>query len=183
WDIFKTSTRLLGHRKALLFFPIAAAATLAVFIVALIVLGLLLPPNIDKTSPQFVRAALAIDYVILLYVALFWQTALITQTTAALQGEKPSFTRGFAAARRYRTRLLPWVLIDTAVTWGFGVIDENLLYVGSLVHVLFIGRFLDLMWRAVSFQVLPTLVLRDVGTVEAIKTCKKTLRSMLSRNV
>ncbi|ESV55978.1 hypothetical protein L830_1800 [Mycobacteroides abscessus MAB_082312_2258] len=50
WDIFKTSTRLLGHRKALLFFPIAAAATLAVFIVALIVLGLLLPPNIDKTS-------------------------------------------------------------------------------------------------------------------------------------
>lgn len=98
WDIFKTSTRLLSHRKALLFFPIAAAATLAVFIVALIVLGLLLPPNIDKTSPQFVRAALAIDYVILLYVALFWQTALITQTTAALQGEKPSFTRGFAAA-------------------------------------------------------------------------------------
>ncbi|ALM17341.1 DUF6159 family protein [Mycobacteroides abscessus] len=183
WDIFKTSTRLLSHRKALLFFPIAAAATLAVFIVALIVLGLLLPPNIDKTSPQFVRAALAIDYVILLYVALFWQTALITQTTAALQGEKPSFTRGFAAARRYRTRLLPWVLIDTAVTWGFGIIDENLLYVGSLVHVLFIGRFLDLMWRAVSFQVLPTIVLRNVGTVEAIKTCKKTLRSMLSRNV
>lgn len=75
------------------------------------------------------------------------------------------------------------MLIDTAVTWGFGIIDENLLYVGSLVHVLFIGRFLDLMWRAVSFQVLPTIVLRNVGTVEAIKTCKKTLRSMLSRNV
>lgn len=182
WDIFKTSTRLLSHRKALLFFPIAAAATLAVFIVALIVLGLLLPPNIDKTSPQFVRAALAIDYVILLYVALFWQTGLISQANAALNGHTPSFARGFSAAYQDRKRLLPWVLIDAAITWGFGVIDERL-YIGNLIHVLFIGRFLELIWRALSFQVLPTIILREVGAVAAAKACIRTLRSMLSRNV
>ncbi|WP_134050676.1 DUF6159 family protein [Mycobacteroides franklinii] len=183
WDIFRSATRLLCRRKALMYFPIAAAISIAVFIVALIALGLLLPPNIDKTSPQFVRTALAIDYVILLYLAMFWQTALITQTNAALEGEVPSFARGLAAARRYRTRLLPWVLIDTAVTWGFGIIDEKLLYVGSLVHVLFIGRFLDLMWRAVSFQVLPTIVVRDVSAVEATKACARALRRMLSKNI
>ncbi len=166
-----------------MYFPIAAAISIAVFIVALIALGLLLPPNIDKTSPQFVRTALAIDYVILLYLAMFWQTALITQANAALEGDVPSFARGVAAARHYRTRLLPWVLIDTTVTWGLGIIDEKLLYVGSLVHVLFIGRFLDLMWRAVSFQVLPTMVLKDVGAIDATKDCTRTLRRMLSKNI
>lgn len=100
WDIFKTSTRLLSHRKALLFFPIAAAATVAVFIVALIILGLLLPPNIDKTSPQFVRGALAFDYVILLYLVMFWQTGLISQANAALNGHTPSFARGFPPPTR-----------------------------------------------------------------------------------
>ncbi|SIE14796.1 Uncharacterised protein [Mycobacteroides abscessus subsp. abscessus] len=181
WDIFK-STRLLSHRKALLFFPIAAAATVAVFIVALIILGLLLPPNIDKTSPQFVRGALAFDYVILLYLVMFWQTGLISQANAALNGHTPSFARGFSAAYQDRKRLLPWVLIDAAITWGFGVIDERL-YIGNLIHVLFIGRFLELIWRALSFQVLPTIILREVGAVAAAKACIRTLRSMLSRNV
>lgn len=182
WDIFKTSTRLVRRRKTLLLFHIAGAATLAVFIVVLIILGLLLPPNIDKTSPQFVRSALAFDYVVLLYLVMFWQTALISQVTAILNGEPLSFARGFSAAHQDRKRLLPWVLIDAAITWGFGVIDERL-YVGNLVHVLFIGRFLELMWRALSFQVLPTIILREVGAVAATKACIRTLRSMLAKNI
>lgn len=183
WDIFTTSTRLLRRHRTLLLFTVAAGITVALFIVVLIALGLLLPPNIASTSPQIVRAALAIDYVILLYLAMFWQTALITQTNAVLEGDEPSFAKGCSAARRYRTRLLPWMLIDASVTWGIGVIDENLLYVGNLVHVLFIGRFLDLMWRAVAFQVLPAIVLRDVGTTDAIKAAKTTLRSLLTKNI
>jgi len=183
WDIFRTSIHLLRRHKTLVLFPVAAALTVTLFVVVLIALGLLLPPNIDKTAPQFVRAALAADYAILMYLMLFWLTALVAQANDALEGDVPSFTRGVAAARHYRTRLLPWVLIDTTVTWGLGIIDEKLLYVGSLVHVLFIGRFLDLMWRAVSFQVLPTMVLKDVGAIEATKDCTRTLRCMLSKNI
>ncbi|MFD6198349.1 DUF6159 family protein [Mycobacteriaceae bacterium NPDC060252] len=183
WDVFKTSTRLLRRHKALVLFPVAAALTAVLFVVILIALGLLLPPNIDKTAPQFVRAALAVDYAVLVYLMMFWLTALIAQAHDALEGRAPSFANGFSTAARYRKRLLPWALIDTAVTWGIGVIDENLLYVGNILHVIFIGRFLDLMWRAVSFQVLPAMVLQDIGTVSAIKDAKNMLRRLLSKNV
>ncbi|MBA0045074.1 DUF6159 family protein [Mycobacteroides sp. LB1] len=183
WDIFKTSIRLLRRHRTLVLFPVAAGITVVLFIVVLIALGLLLPPNIDKTTPQFVRTALAVDYVILLYLTMFWLTALIAQANDALEGREPSFAKGFSTATRYRKRLIPWVLIEAAVTWGIGVIDENLLYVGTLLHVLFIGRFLDLMWHAVSFQVLPTIILRDVGSADAIKASKKMLRRLLAKNV
>lgn len=183
WDIFASSTRLLRRHKTLVLFPVAAALTFAVFIVVLITLGLLLPPGIDKTAPQFIRAALTVDYLILWYLVMFWLTALMTQADAALEGRKPIFANGFRTAARYRWRLVPWVLIDAAVTWGIGVIDENLLYVGSLVHVLFIGRFLDLVWRAVSFQVLPRIVLHDARTTDAIKASKSVLRRVLAKNV
>ncbi|MFA4082521.1 hypothetical protein [Mycobacteroides salmoniphilum] len=183
WDVFRTSIRLLRHHKNLVLFPVAAALTVTLFVVVLIALGLLLPPNIDKTAPQFVRAALAVDYAVLVYLMMFWLTALIAQANDALEGRGQSVAHGFATAVRYRTRLLPWALVDTAVTWGIGVIDENLLYVGNILHVLFIGRFLDLMWRAVSFQVLPAMVLRDVRARGAIKAAKNMLRRLLFKNI
>ncbi len=79
-----------------------------------------------------------------MYVATFWQAALISQANIALEGGDPSVAAGISAAAQRGGRLLPWVLITGVVSWIISAVEER---------VPFIGRFLDVAWRVVSFQV------------------------------
>lgn len=175
WQIFKTSAKVLSSRKELAVFPpirhyvIARAGGNG---------GAGRAPT-TRHDGRFGSTALftpffAVGYFILMYVATFWQAALISQANIALEGGDPSVAAGISAAAQRGGRLLPWVLITGVVSWIISAVEER---------VPFIGRFLDVAWRVVSFQVLPTLVLENLGAIDAVKKTKETLKNAWGRNV
>lgn len=175
WQIFKTSAKVLSSRKELAVFPLLSGITSLLVLVGMVTLGvLLLPATTGDSIPPLFYPVFAIGYFIVMYVATFWQAALISQANIALEGGDPSVAAGISAAAQRGGRLLPWVLITGVVSWIISAVEER---------VPFIGRFLDVAWRVVSFQVLPTLVLENVGAIDAVKKTKETLKNAWGHNV
>ncbi|MDO2970293.1 DUF6159 family protein [Mycobacteroides abscessus] len=175
WQIFKTSAKVLSSRKELAVFPLLSGITSLLVLVGMVTLGvLLLPATTGDSIPPLFYPVFAIGYFIVMYVATFWQAALISQANIALEGGDPSVAAGISAAAQRGGRLLPWVLITGVVSWIISAVEER---------VPFIGRFLDVAWRVVSFQVLPTLVLENVGAIDAVKKTRETLKNAWGHNV
>ncbi|WP_052523457.1 DUF6159 family protein [Mycobacteroides abscessus] len=175
WQIFKTSAKVLSSRKELAVFPLLSGITSLLVLVGMVTLGvLLLPATTGDSIPPLFYPVFAIGYFIVMYVATFWQAALISQANIALEGGDPSVAAGISAAAQRGGRLLPWVLITGVVSWIISAVEER---------VPFIGRFLDVAWRVVSFQVLPTLVLENLGAIDAVKKTKETLKNAWGHNV
>ncbi len=175
WQIFKTSAKVLSSRKELAVFPILSGLSSLLVLVGMVTLGvLLLPATTGDSVPPLFYPVFAIGFFIVMYVATFWQAALISQANVALEGGDPSVAAGISAASQRGGRLLPWVLITGVVSWIISAIEER---------VPFIGRFLDVAWRVVSFQVLPTIVLENLGAIDAIKKTKETLKHAWGQNV
>lgn len=176
WQIFKTSAKVLGSRKELAVFPILSGLTSVLALIGMVALGVLLLPATaagDSIPPLF-YPVLALGYFVVVYIATFWQAALISQANIALEGGDPSVAGGISAATQRSGRLVPWVLITGVVSWIISAIEER---------VPFIGRFLDVAWRVVSFQVLPTIVLENLGAIDAVKKTKETLKNAWGKNV
>lgn len=175
WQIFKTSAKVLSSRKELAVFPLLSGITSLLVLVGMVTLGvLLLPATTGDSIPPLFYPVFAIGYFIVMYVATFWQAALISQANIALEGGDPSVAAGISAAAQRGGRLLPWVLITGVVSWIISAVEER---------VPFIGRFLDVAWRVVSFQVLPTLVLENLGAIDAVKKTRETLKNAWGHNV
>ncbi|MBA0045073.1 DUF6159 family protein [Mycobacteroides sp. LB1] len=175
WQIFKTSAKVLASRKELVVFPILSGLTSALVLFGMVALGVvLLPAAAGDSLPPLFYPVLAIGYFVVVYVVTFWQAALISQANIALEGGDPSVAGGISAATQRGGRLLPWVLITGVVSWIISAIEER---------VPFIGRFLDVAWRVVSFQVLPTIVLENLGAIDAVKKTKETLKNAWGKNV
>ncbi|AKC39632.1 Uncharacterised protein [Mycolicibacterium phlei] len=175
WQIFKTSAKVLSSRKELVFFPILSGLTALLVLIGMVTLGvLLLPATTGDSVPPLFYPVFAVGYFVLMYVATFWQAALISQANIALEGGDPSVAGGISAAAQRGGRLLPWVLITGVVSWIISAIEER---------VPFVGRLLDVAWRVVSFQVLPTIVLQNLGAIDAVKKTKETLKNAWGQNV
>ncbi|MGH3723083.1 MAG: DUF6159 family protein [Mycobacterium sp.] len=174
WQIFKTSARILRSRKELAVFPILSGlTTFLVGLTMVIIAALLMPAGSDTLPPTF-YPLIALAYFVLAYITIFWQAALISQANITLEGGDPRVADGIAVAARHGVRLIPWTLISGVVSWILGEIQDR---------VPFIGQLLDVAWRAISYQVLPTLVLGDLGTIDAIKKTKETLKRAWGDNV
>lgn len=175
WQIFKTSAKVLGSRKELAVFPILSGLSSLLVLIGMVALGvLLLPATTGDSVPPLFYPVFAVGYFVLTYVVTFWQAALISQANIALEGGDPSVASGISAAAQRGGRLLPWVLITGVVSWIISAIEDR---------VPFIGRFLEVAWRVVSFQVLPTIVLENLGAIDAVKKTKETLKNAWGQNV
>ncbi|WP_162266242.1 DUF6159 family protein [Mycobacteroides saopaulense] len=175
WQIFKTSAKVLGSRKELAVFPILSGLSSLLVLIGMVALGvLLLPATTGDSVPPLFYPVFAVGYFVLTYVVTFWQAALISQANIALEGGDPSVASGISAAAQRGGRLLPWVLITGVVSWIISAIEDR---------VPFIGRFLEVAWRVVSFQVLPTIVLENRGAIDAVKKTKETLKNAWGQNV
>ncbi|WP_078287577.1 DUF6159 family protein [Mycobacterium sp. D16R24] len=175
WQIFKTSAKVLSSRKELVVFPILSGLTALLVLIGMVALGvLLLPATTGDSVPPLFYPVFALGFFVLMYVTTFWQAALISQANIALEGGDPSVAAGISTAAQHGGRLLPWVLITGVVSWIISAVEER---------VPFVGRLLDVAWRVVSFQVLPTIVLQNLGAIDAIKKTKETLKNAWGQNV
>lgn len=174
WQIFKASARVLRSRKELAVFPILSGLTIFLTGFAMVLVAALLLPMGSDTLPPTFYPLIVVAYFVLAYIAIFWQAALISQANVALEGGDPSVAGGIGAAAQRGARLIPWTLISGVVSWVLSEIEDR---------VPFIGRLLDVAWRVISFQVLPTIVLEDLSTIETIKKTKDTLKRSWGDNV
>jgi membrane-anchored glycerophosphoryl diester phosphodiesterase (GDPDase) len=180
WDLVKASWRILSQDRKLLVFPILSGiCTLLVvisFIIPLVLSGAILGQMTAGPAPWYVL--LFLFYVVSYFVAIFFNTALITCVYSRLQGRETSISDGLSHAIRHIGSILVWAIIAATVGVVLRAIGERSGIIGRIAVAIVGG-----IWSLVTIFVVPVLVLEDKGVVDAMKESAALFRKTWGESV
>ena len=177
-DIAKSSWAVLKADKELLLLPVlstlAAIATMALFIVPIFAGSD--PEALEFTGVHY--ALLFLLYVVLAYIVIFFNTALVCATNERLNGGDPTLGSALRAAGQRAGKILPWAIVSATVSMILRSIEERAGFVGRLV----IG-FIGMAWTVVTFLVLPIIALEGIGVSDAVRKSADMFRRTWGENL
>jgi len=184
WALVKASGGVLKQDRQLLVFPlISALATVALVVAfALPALGLGcldgLQRGQDRALPMAGYGLAFLFYVSLYFVIFFFNAALIGAALIRFDGGTPTVADGLRIANSKFGQILGYAVIAATVGMVLRMIQERVGFIGRLVVGL-----LGVGWTLASYLVVPVLVSRDVGPVEAVKESAAILKKTWGENI
>lgn len=169
WDLFKTSLSVVRQDKELLWMPVLSALASVVAVLAVTGVGLGSGVWPQTTNPDGTAnlpgAGLAfVLYVLLAFVTLFFNAAVVAGATERLKGGDPTLSSALGAAWRKAGRLFVWSLVVATVNVILQAIRERS---GAL------GRMLasvgGMAWNLATFFMVPVLLFEAEGMGSSVK--------------
>lgn len=185
WALMKASATVLRSHKPLLLFPLlSGVCTLLVAASFLIPVGVLMARS-GFSGSETPGGMSPMAYLLLFgfyltqyFVIIFFQTALTAVALMHLRGEPTRVGAGFALARAKLPQVLGYALIAATVGVLLRMVQERLGVIGQMV----IG-FIGLAWTVATFLVVPVLVNKDVGPIDAIRQSVDLLKRSWGENL
>jgi hypothetical protein len=169
WSLAKASMGVLRSDKELLVFPlVSTAVTLLVaasFILPMFGLGMFRDLEAQGGGmPAMFYPWLFCFYLVQYFVIFFFNTALVGAAMIRLDGGDPTVGAGLRIAAGKWTTILGYAAIAATVGMLLRALQERAGFIGRIVVGL-----LGAAWTVATYLVVPVLVARDVGPVEAVK--------------
>ena len=177
WELVKASAGVLRSDKELMLFPlISGLATLVVMATFLIPVFAL---RIFENGMGVGGAVLGFLFYFCQYsVIIFFNCALVGAAMIRLEGGDPTLRDGFDAARAK----LPAILGYAAIAATVGVLLQALKSRDNNFLVRLIGSGLGAAWTLATFMVVPLLVSRNIGPIDALKESVTLLKRTWGEN-
>lgn len=182
WSLIKASAGVLAKDKELLVFPfLSAICTLivgAAFVLPMVGLGALdgIRSGGGMSLATYVLAFLF--YLVQYFVIFFFNSALVGAAMIRLDGGDPTVGDGLRIARSKAVPILGYAAIAATVGMVLRAIQERAGFLGKLV-----SGALGVAWTLASFLVVPILVTRDIGPVDAVKESALLLKKTWGENL
>lgn len=184
WELVKASWSVLQQDKELLFFPLISSLAMLV-VVACFALPILGTGALDGLSRGHGPAATMthyavafLFYVVQYFVIFYFNAALVGAALIRLDGGDPTVSDGLAIANSKLANILGYAIIAATVGLLLRAIQERVGFVGKIIVGL-----LGTGWTVATYLVVPVLVTRDVGPVEAVKESATLLKRTWGENV
>jgi len=181
WQLIRASAGVLTSDKELLVYPLLSMAAglvvLASFIAPAVALDWL-DPSAGTPQAPITWLWLFGLYVTSYFVAFFFNTALVGAALIRMDGGDPHIGDGLRIASTRSVSILGYALIAATVGLVLRAIEERVGWLGRVVVGL-----LGVGWTVASFLVVPILVSRNVGPVQAIKESAALLRRTWGENL
>ncbi|TYT26740.1 hypothetical protein FZO89_10980 [Luteimonas viscosa] len=176
WDLVKASASVLRSDKELMLFPVISGA------VTLVVLATFLLPmfalRIFADGIGIGGAVFGFLFYFVQYsVMIFFNCALVGAAMIRLEGGDPTLADGFRAARARIQSILGYAAIAATV----GVLLQGLKQKDNFL-VRMMGSVLGAAWTLATFLVVPVLVSRDIGPIDALKQSVSLLKRTWGEN-
>lgn len=177
WELVKASASVLRSDKELMLFPaISGLCTLVVMATFLIPVFAL---RIFENGIGVGGAVVGFLFYFCQYsVIIFFNCALVGAAMIRLEGGDPTLRDGFDAAKSR----LPSILGYAAIAATVGVLLQALKGKDNNFIVRLIGSGLGAAWTLATFLVVPILVSRDVGPIDALKQSVTLLKRTWGEN-
>lgn len=182
WEFAKISYGIIWDYKRLLIFPIlstiAAILVLASFVLPLWQMGTLeqYMEMLDEDSTQQVDpmmwVLLFLFYFCSYFVIIFFNSGLTACAMKVVNGEEPTVGYGLSVAAKRLPQILGWALVSAVIGVGLRMIENANEKAGR-----WIAAILGTAWTAMTFFVVPVIVVDGVGPVNAFKRSLGTLKS------
>lgn len=188
WELAKRSWQVLRLDKELLLFPVfSSIACIMVFVSFAAPMWFSgyfeAPANGDGAN---VRNALNYliafaFYFVNYFVIIYFNSALIACAIIRFKGGNPNLWDGFSAANARLPQILGWAAVSATVGLVLRIIESRSERVGEIV-----AGLLGMAWSAVTFFVVPIIVVEKRGPIDAGKQSfemlKRTWGEALSAN-
>lgn len=182
WSLIKASAGVLAKDKELLVFPLlSAACTLivsAAFVLPALGLGALDGLRAGGGVSLAVYVLAFLFYLVQYFVIFFFNSALVGAAMIRLDGGDPTLRDGLRIARGKVVPILGYAAIAATVGIVLRAIQERAGIVGKLV-----SGALGVAWTLASFLVVPVLVSRDIGPIDAVKESALLLKKTWGENL
>ena len=182
WGLIKASAGVLSKDKELLVFPLLSSVctliVLAAFLLPAFGMGALdgLREGGGMSPTAYVFAFLF--YLVQYFVIFFFNSALVGAAMIRLEGGDPTLGDGLRIASSKVVPILGYAAIAATVGMILRAIQERAGFLGRLV-----AGFLGVAWTLASFLVVPVLVSRDVGPIDAVKESAVLLKKTWGENL
>ena len=183
WNLIKASAAVLAKDKELLVFPLLSAiATLivaAAFVLPALGLGALDGLGEDGAGLSIGVYVLAfLFYLVQYFVIFFFNSALVGAAMIRLEGGDPTLRDGLRIATSRAPQILGYAAIAATVGMILRAVQEHAGWIGRLV-----AGFLGVAWTVASFLVVPVLVSRNIGPIDAVKESALLLKKTWGENL
>lgn len=184
WGLIKASAGVLVKDKELLVFPLLSSiVTLivaAAFILPMFGLGALDALREDgsgQISPLLYVVAF-LFYLVQYSVIFFFNSALVGAAMIRLDGGDPTVRDGLRIASSKIVPIIGYAAIAATVGMVLRAIQERAGFIGKIV-----SGFLGVAWTVASFLVVPVLVSREIGPIDAVKESALLLKKTWGENL
>lgn len=181
WSLIKASAGVLAQDKELLVFPLLSAIC-TLLVVAAFVLPALGLGALDGLRSGGVSVAMYVlgflFYLVQYFVIFFFNSALVGAALIRLDGGDPTLRDGLRIASSKWVSILGYAAVAATVGLILRSLQERAGWLGRIV----VG-FLGVAWTVASFLVVPVLVSRDVGPLDAIKESALLLKKTWGENL
>ncbi len=184
WTLVKASAAVLKQDRKLLLFPLISALAMFAVLVsfALPVLGLMFmngsPRMVSDHGSITLYVVAFLFYLSQYFVIFFFNAALVAAAMARLNGDAPSVRDSLKVAASKWASILGYAAIAATVGMVLRAIQERVGFVGRIV-----AGLLGAGWTIATYLVVPVLVARDVGPVEAVKESALILKRTWGENL
>ena len=189
WELIKMSWAVLKQDRELVLFPVMSAVALAILAGLMFGIGSSLG-TVDRLSAAEPTAGeadivlLAVTYLVLAFVVIYFNSALIGAAMIRLAGGDPTVGDGLRMANKRLPQILGWALISATV----GLILQLLRNQSrdNMVAQIVLG-LVGGVWAYLTYFVVPILVAEGLGPIGAIRSSgslfKRTWGEQVTSNV
>ena len=184
WSLVKASASVLKQDKELLLFPLISMGALVLVVAsfALPVFGLGILDGMSGGGDKAVSAGMYVVgflfYLSQYFVIFFFNAALVGAAMIRLDGGNPTLGDGMRIATSKIGAIAGYALIAATVGMILRAIQERVGFIGRIIVGL-----LGVAWTVATYLVVPVLVARDVGPIDAVKESTALLRKTWGENV
>jgi hypothetical protein len=184
WQLVKSSAAVLAQDKELLVFPlvsaIAASVVAASFVLPMI--GVVGVDGLERVGQGEAGIGLYLwafaFYVAQYFVIFFFNAALVGAAMIRLEGGDPTVADGFRIAMSRIGPIFGYAMIAATVGMLLRAIQERAGVIGKWV-----AGLLGVAWTVATYMVVPVLVTRNVGPLEAVQESARLLKGTWGENV
>ncbi len=177
-ELAKASWSVVRADKELLLFPVLSVCALLLIVGSIAVPVLALGRFTPEAAGEGAYLVAFGFYVLSYFIALFFNTALVGAAMIRMDGGNPTLRDGLAIAWARVGKILAYAVIAATVGLLLRAIEERVGWLGRIVV-----KLVGVAWALATFMVVPVLVTRDVGPVDAVKESASLLRGTWGENL
>ncbi len=180
WQLTKLSFRVIGQDKELLLFPLIALLLSVGYLLAMLYPTIWLEMSRDGSIEwDFANIVLTfLAYLGLAFIGTFSNMCVVYTAKKRFEGGDATFGESISFALGRIVQILGWATVSASVGLLFRALDnvaERAGGVGELVVGIF-RSILGMVWSVITIFVVPSMVYRNTGPIDAIRDSVRVLR-------
>jgi hypothetical protein len=173
----RSSWSVLQADKELLVLPLLSGIA-SIIVAASFVVPIALSGGADQEPTPLGYVLLFVMYVVLAFITIFFNAALVSGAHERLQGGDPTIGSALRAAASHAGRILPWAIVSATVSIILQAIQQRGGVAGRGI-----AGIAGLAWSLITFLVIPVIVIEGLGVGAAVKRSSALFKQTWGENV